>query len=62
MNPIVRYRNWGDWDQLDDQTIKNGERLRVKFPSGKLVLVEACVIVTSPTISDMGHSCKIEDV
>lgn len=62
MKNIIRYSNWGDWDQLDGKTLEDGEKLRVEFPDGTIKDIEVTMVKSTYDVSDMGtpYTCKSE--
>jgi len=55
MGKIERYSNWCELDQLDGETIKDGETLEVTFPNGKVIKLKAAVESYSQSYNDHGH-------
>lgn len=51
--------NWSVEDQLGGRTIRDGERLRVRFPDGTVEELRAVVESSSHADSDMGRDITI---
>lgn len=59
---VVKYSNWGDWEQLNGETLVDGEALRITWPDGTLLDVLIKVIDHRQQISDHGHDSWGSDV
>jgi hypothetical protein len=55
MKPFNTYSNWGYIDQLDGIDLVDGERLRVQFPNGTIIIAPIRVQKDRFTYNDMGH-------
>lgn len=62
MSKIIRYSNWGYWEQLDGKTLQNGERLRVMWPDGVQEELTVIVVDHGVPIDHHGHSYTGKDV
>jgi hypothetical protein len=54
MKKVETYSNWCYLDQLDGDTLEDGEGLRVRWPNGKETKEKAVVEKSSYMMSDMG--------
>lgn len=54
--------NWGYWDQLDGETLKDGELLRIEWPNGTVEELPVRVRDVGCTIHDMGHQYTGQDI
>lgn len=52
MNKVKRINNWSCWDELDGVELKNGEKIKVRWPSGKETIETVCVI---PLLDESSH-------
>lgn len=59
MNKIERYSNWCEYDQLDGNTLIDGEELCVQFPDGTSLDLRVTVVESSYEASDMGHPWRV---
>jgi hypothetical protein len=58
MSLVEEYRNWCEYDQLDGQTIEEGEKLRVTFADGVTRKIVAHVVKSSYNILEpSGETC-----
>ncbi len=55
MNKVEIYSNWCYYDQLDGKNLKDGEKLKVRWPDGQETQENVILKKTSQTVSDMGH-------
>lgn len=56
MNIIEREYNWGFWDKLDDKPLKHGEKLRIRWPNGKIENVTIIIERHAIPMQDMDRN------
>jgi hypothetical protein len=59
MSKVTVRSNWGYWDELDGEILKNGERVNVRWPDGSETQETVRVEKTSFQSEDHGHRCDI---
>lgn len=55
MSKIIHVSDWSEWDELDGERLKNGEKLRIEWPNGRITEEEILIHEGSTYCSDHGH-------
>jgi len=60
MKKVEVYSNWAELDQLEGETIHNGDVLRVKWPDGTITTETAVVHTSQDSVVEQG--CGITEI